>query len=189
MPWWRCRANPNVWLYFCFKVSYWTLHTLNMAEIGSQSKVGSRNLSFLTRSRPNKRDLSPNSVWQDMNGLDELIRLVRIIKKLIWMWYFALFNWFSNVKCQIWGKISRSQIMFFCFQRISKTKGLSYAYIYEISVSEYKTRFVLVLTWAFGLQNTNSSWGGSNWIYNYLYDNYGPRVTIDHWSFARSNDF
>ena len=32
-----------------------------------------------------------------------------LLKKLIWMWYFALFNWFSNVKCQIWGKISRSQ--------------------------------------------------------------------------------
>ena len=133
-----------------------------MAEMGSQSKESPLNLSFLTRSRPNKWDLSPNSVWQDMNGLDELIRLVRIIKKLIWMWYFALFNWFSNVKCQIWGKISRSQIIYFLLlQRISvqdnstkiRTKG------YEISVSEFKTRFGFGLNLSFWPSENQPSWG------------------------------
>ena len=117
---------------------------LNMAEIGSHFDDGSRNLSFLTRSRPNKWDLSPISVWQDMNGQDELIRLVRIIKKLIWMWYFALFNWFSNVKCQIWGKISRSQIIFFAFRETLSKKSikigikvLTYCYDYEMNVCGY----------------------------------------------------
>ena len=131
------------------------VYTPNMAEIGSHIDEGSRNPSFLTRSRPNKWDLSPISVWQDMNGLDELIRLVRIIKKLIWMWYFALFNWFSNVKCQIWGKISRSQIIFFlllekhCSRKLSKIgiKGLTYCYDYEMKVwgclTKTKTVFIL----------------------------------------------